>query len=204
MALIKPRRSPLSVGEARISVETGEMLLPGDAGYEETHAARIPTETPIQPRRTTVAAPPQPFVVRWRLAFLHAAPLPYGKRLKAQPDLKERSLPQGVRYVLLVLSTFMDHNGYCWPSQCAIAERTGMGERSVGAHLRHAIDNKWLRATARKAAKLRPGRPGLAYQALIPEGAEYSRAAHVPKEQHEFAHVHNDVIPEGQLLGGDL
>jgi hypothetical protein len=115
-----------------------------------------PQEKKIPVRREAKAMNgQQPFVVRWRAAVC-----------------AERSLSIGTRYTLMALSMFMDAAGYCWPSQRTIAEAAGMGERTVRLHLSRAISEGWLRTTARTGARrLKPGRPGLAYQGLIQETA---------------------------------
>jgi hypothetical protein len=84
------------------------------------------------------------------------------------------------RYVLLVLGCWMNESqNVAWPRQQTIERRSGMVERAVRTHLKHAIDEGWLAKRAR-------GVPGKRwrlneYVARIPEGlapqGEASRAA---------------------------
>lgn len=98
--------------------------------------------------------PPVPFVVTWREAVC-----------------QERALRVGVRYFLLALSLFMDQAGFCFPSQPVIAKKAGLNEKTVRRHVACAVATGWLEVRERRLAKHRtkPGRPALAYQALIPE-----------------------------------
>src|SRR3989304_6331404 len=72
-------------------------------------AARL-SATPINARPARTEE--QPFVLRWRAALC-----------------RERRLAVGVRYVLLALSQWMDGDGYCWPSQRTLADRSGVPAR---------------------------------------------------------------------------
>jgi len=55
------------------------------------------------------------------------------------------NLDPTTRHVLLTLSCFMNEvGGSCFPSQSTLAEKTGLSERSVRAHLRLAVAAGWI------------------------------------------------------------
>ena len=49
--------------------------------------------------------------------------------------LEQRDVPPAERFVLLVLANFADAGGRCWPSQAALAEKTGYPGRSIKRYL---------------------------------------------------------------------
>lgn len=76
----------------------------------------------------------RPFVARWRDAVLSA-------------DGPPKPM---TRYVLDVLTKYMNGDGgNCYPSTRTLAEATGLSERSVCEHLRHATENGWLSKSVR-------------------------------------------------------
>jgi len=56
-----------------------------------------------------------------------------------------------MRHVLLTLSLNMDEKCYCFPSIKYLAERTGLIEKTVGKHLKNAVQLGWLKRRIRGA-----------------------------------------------------
>lgn len=50
-----------------------------------------------------------------------------------------------MRLVLLALSLHMDNKCYCFPSIIYLAERTGLTEKTVGKHLKDAVQLGWIK-----------------------------------------------------------
>lgn len=54
-----------------------------------------------------------------------------------------------MRHVLLTLSLNMDEKCYCFPSIKYLAERTGSTEKTVGKHLKNAVQLGWIKRRRR-------------------------------------------------------
>ena len=72
------------------------------------------------------------------------------------------------RHVLLTLSLHMDISGYCFPSTRLLAERTGVSERAVCAHLALGADSGWISKSRRQGASGQGWRRNQ-YQATLPK-----------------------------------
>lgn len=73
--------------------------------------------------------------------------------------ITESPLPSSAKFVLVVISFYLDENGFAWPSVKTIAQKTGFSERCVHKQIAMASEQGYL-----SIHKRRPVGPGAAYE----------------------------------------
>ena len=68
-----------------------------------------------------------------------------GIRFAWQKCIRNSDLPKMTRAVLQTLSTYMDQDGKCFPSQTTLAADTGTSKRTIVKHIGYAEHAGWLK-----------------------------------------------------------
>jgi len=118
----------------------------------------------------------------------------------------EAELEPNTKYLLLVLSTYMnDHGTGCYPTQKTLAQRSGLSERAIRTHLRKALEAGWItvKPLGLKGQKWRSNDYRIAFPkakraapVAAPSGAEAEASVAAPSAEnvrHQMPHVNQKV-----------
>lgn len=103
----------------------------------------------------------------------------------ADPRLSKRALR-----VLIALCLHVDEDGYCWPKQTVLAEKTGLSRQKVNEAIRELADADWIKVLNERSQK--SGRYSSNYYLITPP----------PERVRKNAAVRNRVTPVGDTVKG--